>query len=293
MALIKSAGYDGLSELSTDTASRKPGKFFNVFICGELRKDEKTGTTQKPGTMQCTTAFTGGDFLINNQDEVWFIPLFIKKYWARYQTVKDNNGKDYERLIEFSWDEKAAKTSPDCKFEYVVAGYLWNTETKSIVKHPKALEENGIAEGDSVMVFFKCAKTRCGCGMDLLNRIADKAKALPPLSDNPEFERTVVAIRRFLIKTTIVIKPTAHRSVAVYDFVPTTLLGDKTVADIIEKANALTKDFEYQFNKVVRTGGTGGAKTEGSGLETFDGAASDNNQVSDVPDSSTNFEIDI
>ena len=249
MALINASSYSNLEGVSSNIIQKQPGKFFNVFITGKRRDG------QQPGTYQCQAGF-GGDYFVNNANEVYFIPLFIKRYWTKYQKAQNQQGETYDRLVGFGWKDGDNKPDSSCKYEYIIAGYLWDNENKAIVKHNKDLPDNDIKEGDNVLIYFRCKGIKCSSAFDFLSRCNDKAKGLVPLSDNPRFEQVVINPRRFLVKAGITSKDTQFGSTDSFDFYPTVVLSDDMVKKILEQADKLVKDFDYQFDKtdVVQMG---------------------------------------
>jgi hypothetical protein len=108
--------------------------------------------------------------------------------------------------------------------------------------------------------------------MKFIDHIADKAKDLPPLSDSPEFERTVVYPRRFICKIKVGTAQSNHGDKMVFEFEVAKQLPDKAVAQVMDSAMGLLPDFEKQFDKtaLVKTGGqASGEVPQGSDAPTF------------------------
>ena len=287
MALINADRFRKLAEVSSATGTRKPGKFFSVFICGEMREG------QNPGTYQCMKSFDSKEYFINNAQSVYFVPLYIKRYWTKYQDAVNQKGDKYQKLIGFGWKDGSQKPE-GAKVEYEIAGFLFDIEKKDFVKHPSDYPEAEIKAGDRVLVHFKCAGVKCGSAIDLLNRIAEKAKGLQPLCDNPEVEKNVISIRRFIIKAAITTRKTNFGNRMVFDFYPETVLGDKTVEAILDASEKLLPDFEYQFDKSEQVQ----SAEESAGSEKLIDQTSTTVDVDDVPSvdtpasSSSEFDID-
>lgn len=242
MALLNANDFGELAGVSASQTIRKPGKFFNVSICGKRRGD------QQPGTYQCPKSYDdkNTEYFVHNVNNVRFIPLYIKRFWTKYVKATSQQGQDYQKLIAFGWDEKTPKIE-GAKNEYIVAGYLM--DDKGIVKHNQDFDDRDIKKGDSVLIYFKCQGLKCGCAFDLVNRCTDAAAKLPPLSNNPNFEKSVVSIRRFIIDAGITSRDSAHGAFDVFDFKIFKQIPDETVINIIEQSKKFMTDFEYQFNK--------------------------------------------
>ena len=266
MALINTAGYENLAKMATVTEARKPGKFFNVNISGKRRGKINAGY------LQCAKAFDSDTYYILNESEVYFLPLYIKRYWVKYKKGKNNEGQDIDLMCAFGWEDNSKKPDTDCKYEYLIAGFLWDNTKNSIQKHSEDYEEAGISAGDPIMIYFRCKGTRCSCAFDLVRRINDKAKNLTPLSDNPTFEQAVVNPRRFLIKTTIESKNFDYNvggrkqssTVDIYNFEPIKTIPDENVQQLLEASNKYLNDFNEQFDKTatVSTNTTNSSSTD-------------------------------
>ena len=250
MALLNAEDFGELAGVSASQAVRKPGKFFNVNICGKRRGDNQ------PGTYQCPKSYddNNSEYFIHNGQSVNFIPLYIKRFWTKYEKATSQNGQEYNKLVAFGWDEKKQKIE-GAKTEYIVAGYLLNE--KGIVKHDKDMDDREIKAGDPVLIYFKCQGVKCGCAFDLINRCSEAAARLTPLSNNPTFEKNVVSIRRFAIQAGITSRDTSHGAFDVFDFKIAKQLPDATVGEIINKSKEFLTDFDYQFDKTesVQNGG--------------------------------------
>lgn len=247
MALINSANFAGLAEVSVSSVQNKrPGKFFNVFITGQSRPGQIVDRFQCP-----RGGFDADEYFVHNETEVLLIPLYVKRYWAKYSKATAQNGDVYDKLIAFGWKDNQPKLDAECKYEYLIAGYLWDVETNNIKKHTKDMPDYEIKQGDPVMIYFKCKGTRCSCAYDFLNRVNEEVKnrKLEPLSDNPSFEQQVINPRRFLIKVGTKYQQIQKRSVVIFDFVPEKPLPDELVAKIIDQSDKMLPEFEYQFDK--------------------------------------------
>lgn len=250
MALINASGYGELSKMTLSTKQqKKPGKFFPVSIAGKRRGKINAGY------YQCVRDDENEKFFILNESEVYFLPLYIKRYWVKYSKAKRADGSEYELPCAFGWEDNAKKPDDTCKYEYKVAGYLYDNEKGCIRKHEEDYEEAGIKADDPVMIYFLCKGTRCSCAYQLIKSISEKAKDLPPLSDNPTFEQNVVSPRRFLIKAGIQSRQFQfgpnHQtsSVDIFDFQLVKTIPDDNVQQLLEASNKWLKDFNEQFDK--------------------------------------------
>ena len=297
MALINASSFGNLAAVSVNANAVKiPVKFFNVSISGKRRGKINSGY------LQCPVGFSedgNGDFIILNADDVYFIPLYIKKYWAKYMKQQSKDGKDsYEVCCAFGWDEKSPKID-GAKTEYIIAGYLWDNVKKNIVKHEKDLEDNEIKAGEPVLIYFRCKGSKCNCAYELVKKVNDAAKNLNPLSDDATFEQNVINPRRFLIRTTITQKDSAYGPFDVFKFDVAQTLPDDLVMKILDAANnKFLKDFNKQFDKTEFVV----SKKEASDMESTaqsytKSAAVDHIDVPDVENVDSNpgddFNIDI
>ena len=251
MALINTAGYENLAKMATITETKKPGKFFNVNISGKRRGKINAGY------FQCAKSFDSDTYYLMNESEVYFLPLYIKRYWVKYKKGKSSSGQDIDLMCAFGWEDNSKKPDNECKYEYLIAGFLWDNTKNSIQKHQDDYEEAGIKAGDPILIYFRCKGTRCSCAFDLVRKINDKAKNLTPLSDNPTFEQAVVNPRRFLIKTTIESKNFDYNvggnkqssTVDIFVFEPVKTIPDENVQQLLEASNKYLFEFNEQFDK--------------------------------------------
>lgn len=247
MALLNVDKYKNLADMSAGASTRKPGKFFSVFICGEMRDN------QRPGTYQCMKNFDEGTYFINNANEVYFLPLYIKRYWAKYTETVSKTGTKYQKLVAFGWKDNVPKCD-GAKYEYAVTGYLYDPDKKQVMKHDADIPDAGIKAGDKVMVFFRCAGVKCGSGMDLINRLTEKEKSLPEKekivpTGTPADVTTLATQHHFLVKAGIGSRKTAFGNRMVFDFYPAAKLPDDIVQSLLDDMETLKPDFEYQFDK--------------------------------------------
>lgn len=247
MALITSSCYGSLSTVSVNmSAVKQPTKFFNTFISSDSRGK------MYGGLYHCPASFDDNNtkFFVLNKECVYFIPLYLKKYWAKYEQAKTKDGSTYDSCVEFGWDDKSKKPE-GAKVEYIIAGYLWDEENNTIVKHTEDMEDNNITAGEPVLIYFRCKGIKCNCAWELVKRVNEMAKNLTPLSDDPTFEQNVVNPRRFLIKASIgQTDPIHNRRFKVFNFVPEKKLPDELVAKIIDASNnKYLDDFNKQFDK--------------------------------------------
>lgn len=248
MALINSASFGALSEVSvTSGQAKKPGKFFNVFVTGQSRPGQIVDRYQcMAGNIDSTS-----EYFIHNAAEVFFIPLYIKRYWAKYARAQAANGDQYDKLVDFGWKDNVPKKDGECKYEYIIAGYLWDVDNNNIKRHSADMPDHEIKAGDPIMIYFKCKGTRCTCAYEYINRANEyvQTNKLEALSDNPAFEQQVINPRRFLVKAGTKYQQIQKRSVVIFDFIPERALPNDLVVKIIDQSNKMLDDFEYQFDK--------------------------------------------
>lgn len=247
MALINSSSFGNLADVSVSINNVKiPTKFFNVSISGKRRGK------MNQGYLQCPVKFDDGgtgDFFVLNADNVYFLPLYIKKYWAKYSKVTGKDGTTYDSLVDFGWKDNIEKPQ-GAKTEYIIAGILLDPSSKSVVTHQKDLEDNNIKAGDPVLIYFRCKGTKCNCAYEYVKRVNEAAKNLNPLSDNPVFEQSTINPRRFMIRASITQKESNYGPVDVFDFNIEKELSVDNVQKLLNWAqNTYMEDFDNQFDK--------------------------------------------
>ena len=245
MALLNSEAYGDLTKVSSGGSRRAPGKFFSIFICGDVRPG------QEYGKMQCMPSIDGGEYFIQNAANIYFISYFIKRYWEKTLSTKNKEGKDYSKLVGFGWGDDVQKIDDTCKYAYTIAGLALDSNTKKALLHPKDIEDAGIKKGDPILIHFKCAGMKFNGAMKFIDALANKAKSLPPLSNSPEFEKLVVTPKRFITTVSVAIAESQHGNKHVFQFVPETQLPDKAVEQVMNSAKGLMADFEKQFDKTA------------------------------------------
>jgi len=247
MALINAANFGKLSAISVSTAPAKtPVTFFNVFITGKPRGKMR-------GYMyQCPAAFTDSNdkFFVLNQDEVVFLPLYVRKYWAKYERKRFQDGNEGDVTVAFGWKEDAKKPE-GAKTEYLVAGYLCDEHGKT-VKHDCEIDGADIKVGDPVLVYFRCKGWKCDSAfkfLDACNKMVD-SMGLKPLSDDPTFEKAQINHHRFLVKATIEQKDSQYGPQSVFKFTPVQDLKEEMVERLLNDANNVYMDkFDKQFDR--------------------------------------------
>jgi len=283
---INSAAYGDLAKVSASASTRKPGKFFSVFITGEPRPE------QEMGKLQCMTKIEGGEYLIRNSTSIYFIPYFVKRVWEKYVKAPGKTG-EYDKLVAFGWDEDVPKIDDTCKFSYTIAGLLLDPGTKKAQVHSKDIEDAGIKLGDPVLIFYKCGGIKFNGAMKFIDAIATKAKGLPPLSDNPEFEKKVVAPRRFICKAEVGIESSDYGNKNVFQFEIGQTLPDKAVEQVMNSAMGLMPEFERQFNKTATAGATSNVKSGSSENPSFEEAPAPPPESQPSTEVGENFDLGI
>jgi hypothetical protein len=246
MALLNSEMYGELASVSSAASKRAPGKFFKVFITGKKRPGQQVGSMQAMYEIKddCTEA----DYLIHNSESVKFIPYFIKRFWEKNVAIKVG-GEDRNKLVAFGWGDDIPKQDDTCRYAYVIGGLLLNSDTNKAMIHSRDIEDAGIKKGDPVLIHFRCDGIKFTGAMNLINALSDKSKGLVPLSNNAEFERTVVTPRRFIVETKIGSAKSDYGDKDVFEFIPVVQLPDKAVEQVMNSAIGLKSDFEKQFDR--------------------------------------------
>ncbi len=240
MALLNTDTYGKLAGVSSGTQGRKPGKFFSVFITGEPREG------QDMGKLQVMKSIDSGVYLINNEEEIPFIPYFIKRYWEKFVASAGQNNESYDKLVGFGWDSK--KSDDAAKYCYSVAGVALGKDMKALT-HKEDYDDAGIKAGDPILVHFKCGGIRFNGAMNFLNEIDKHASKLAPLSDSPEFEKSTVYPRRFVCKASVTIASSNYGNKNVFKFDISKGLPDKAVQQVMDSSMSFYDDFIKQFNK--------------------------------------------
>ena len=259
MALLNSDNYGKLAGASSSVSIRAPGKFTSVFITGEPRPG------QKMGTFQSMYDFDGGKYIVNNSEEIYFIPYFIKRYWEKYVKSSGRNG-EFDKLVAFGWQDDVPKLDDQCKYSYIIAGLLLDPTTKKAITMPEDVANSDIKKGDPALIYFKCGGIKFQAAMTLIDTFNKKCKELKALSDNVDFERSVVTPRRFIVKTTVGVAQSQHGNKTTFTFEPVQMLPDKAVETVMTSAMGLLEDFEKQFDKTAFVK-SGGSSSSGSATE--------------------------
>jgi len=254
MSLLNASDYGKLGDVSSSQQKRTAGKFFPVFITGAARSG------QEIGKLQCMTDMENGKYLKQNEKEILFIPYFIKRYWVKHTETKNQQGQKYFKLVAFGWNEDVPKIDEECKYAYTIAGLLLDSNGQAM-KHSEDIEASRIKKGEPVLIYFSCQGIKFNGAMVFIDRIVEKAKDLPPLSDSPEFERTVVYPRRFICKVVVGTAKSNHGDKMVFDFTVAKQLPDKAVTQVMDSAMSLLPEFEKQFDKTAYIRGDGSSNS--------------------------------
>jgi len=229
MAMLNADKYSDLAKYS-QSASKRGGPFMSVFITGEPRDG------QQVGKMQVMSDFDSRTYVANNKDEVYFVVMFIKRFWEK---TEQRGGRDF--TLAFGWGDEPKVEG--AKYKYVVAGMLLD-ENKKFSKIPHPSDET-----KDCLVYFKCEGMKFQSAMDLLDMFSKKTEELPPLSDNPEFEKTVVTPRRYITKTTVSLADSKHGKKHIFKFEAFKKLPDEIVVKFMELSQKHSGEFEKQFNR--------------------------------------------
>jgi hypothetical protein len=234
--MLNANKYSGLANYSQN-APREAGLFLSTFITGEPREK------QDVGTLQVMTNFDKGEYLVNNKKEMYFVIMFIKKYWER---IENKGDRDY--VTAFGWNGED-KVDDTCKYKYLVAGLLLDPENgfKKMMRPDDPEKE--------ALIYFKCQGVKFQSAMDLLDKFAKKSDELTPLSDNIEFEKSVVTPRRFITKASVTTTSSNHGTKYTYAFEPFKKLSDEVVVKFMDKSVSYVDEFDRQFDKTNQVGG--------------------------------------
>jgi hypothetical protein len=256
MALIESKNFTDLkNNYSNESFRSRKQTFKNVYITGAVRDNEEVGK------MQVVKSWEGDspEFILNNQSEINFITMFIKKMRVKVE------GGEKERTTCFSYtgDAGAISTSgrtcptsaerantsfcKDCRFQMTIAGALLDEKMKP-VKDPET--------DKTVLIYFKNSGMKYMPAQEYIEKLQEKATELPPLSDDPDTEATLVTPRRFITKVKVGKKSSNYGQKLVFEYEPSVVLPDKAVVKILEDCKGYTKAFDEQFDasKYIKKG---------------------------------------
>lgn len=274
MPAINSSDYNELYGASSVTGSKEAGPFVTVFITGQPREGQTPGTLSSIYSKMWDQA---GDekYLVHNATAVHFIPMFIKK--IRKLVVKEN-GRDV--LKYFAWDPDAEPNYPEgAKVEFIFAGALLDENCKPV--------KDKLDPERTAFVAFRNNGQKCGGAIDYLNALNKAGEGVEPLSDDPNFETTVVLPRRFICKATMAVgqKNSHGNTPYVFKYEVGGQVPDKSVLGIMEKSKKWLEPFETQYNLTsqVKAGASqASVSTEGKENVTFD--TLDGETSGDTPD---------
>ncbi len=236
MAQIDSQQYGELADYSIATRSGG-GPFTKVFITGISREN------QTAGLMQAAIDLENQQYLLNEKQQVFFIPLFLKKV-AR-KLVSDGNRVQQEY---FSWDPDNDPNMPEgTKQEYIFAGVLLDDQLKP------APDPDG--EDHSALIYFQNNGIKMSSAIDFIDKIRQTGSGMNQLSDNEEFEYSVVTPRRFIIKTTVGTRSSNYGEKYVFEYelykqLPDDLVvGSDQKEGIMQQSKKWVKPFRKQFDE--------------------------------------------
>lgn len=285
MALINSGEYSALGDYSgMGSSNRGPSKFKNLYITGAKRAGEEIGKLQLVKRLDDGT----NEFISKNKDSIKVIIMYLKKMRAMYKKVKEQ-----DQLICFSYSGEEGSVSSsgrkcpasrerengwcnDCRMQCVAAGMVLDTKGA-----PLKIDDKETGEESNVYFYTRNAGTKFGSIIKFEKSLTDKAKDLPMISDNEDFEKTSVLPRRFVVEITVDYESTAHGDKAVYKYTPISKLKDETVLKILDECNKTIKEFDSQFDSskyMKSSAGTGTTDREG-GVKFDDEAGSEKEDV--------------
>lgn len=235
MSLINSEDYSDISGASNNTYKKIAKRFTNIFITGEMRDN------QSIGKMQCMSDFDNEKYILNNVDQVNFLPLYVKRIWEKHEDVP---GQKWSKLVAFSWDPNRPKIDDKCKFSYIIAGCLLDENMKTM-EWQEDQPDNGIKKGDKILIYFKCSGTKYGNAMKFENDIEEKCRTLQPLSTDPAFERDKIYARRHVCKAKIGTVDTSHGKKMVFEF----SLDKELPVEMVKKVLDFVKEFDSKFDE--------------------------------------------
>jgi len=274
MSILNSENYNGLAGYS-QSAPKEAGPFLSVFITGEPRDG------QDVGKMQVMANFDNKLYVENNKDELCFVIMFIKKYWEKTEYKGDR-----DHTVAFGWNDEP-KIDDQCRYKYLVAGLLLDPDNK----YAKKMRPDDPTK--ETVIYFKCQGTKFAAAMNLITAFDKKCDELTPLSDNVDFEKSVVTPRRFITKAKVTTTDSAHGKKYTYDFEPFKKLADEVVVKFMDKSVEYVPEFDKQFDKTSSvSGGNSSAPAGIAGVNpSFEGEEAEANDTPAGEDADFNLDI--
>lgn len=233
---IDAGKYGSLGDMSDGSYEQKEQTFKTVFITGQPREN------QTPGTMACMVDFDANKYLFSKRDTLYIIPLYVKKICEAYRKMP---GKDYDKLVYFSWNGVKPEDNPDAKVGYIIAGMLLDENKKAV----KIDDPENEGKKIQAVVALKCNGIKVGGVIQYLNDLNKKNSELEPLSNDPQFNRNVIAPRRFITKVTVTTADSSHGKKYVFKIVPEQSLPKESVLEIMNMSTQYSEKFVTQFNR--------------------------------------------
>jgi hypothetical protein len=274
--MLNADKYGELNKYS-QSGPKEPGPFLSTFITGEPRDG------QDVGKLQVMTDFDKKQYLVNNKSEMYFVIMFIKKYWERVVRKGDR-----DHTTGFGWNGED-KLDDTCKFKYIIAGLLLDPENKfAKMKRTDDPEKEAL-------IYFKCAGVKFSSAMELTTAFAKKSEELTPLSDNMEFEKSVVTPRRYITKATVTTCDSNHGTKYTYKFEPAKKLADEVTVKFMDKSMETVKEFDKQFDKTALIAGGNSQQAAPSGIAGVNPSFEDeaNNGGDTLAGDDADFQLDL
>jgi len=255
MPMIDANDYQDLNQYSnTGSSPKEKGPFTKIFISGEQREDQNVRKMHAIYSELWDSDDLDKKYLIRNKEVVNFVIMFIKKVRVKKERVGNNN---YDTITYFSWDPDNESFPEGAKCEYIFAGVLLDENYKTVQETQLKEDE----EPRGAFVYFLNVGIKVGPAVEFLGKLADAAKDLEPLSNDENFEKTVVTPRRFITQVKIGFRPSGYGNKDVFEYDTIKKLPDAAVGGengIMKKCQKWSEIFEKQFH-VKSNSGTGGS----------------------------------
>ncbi len=234
MSLLNSSTYKSIAGYGLSSSSNRPQIFKKVFISDQQRMFQEPRKLQSIADWNAKTAEE--KFVFLNKDIIHVIPIFLKQITEGYELRNKNNTLTY-----FNWNPTSDENRPPhARCTYIFACAAFDENMRPI---PRPGDPSKPA-----LVYFKPTGVKMNNMIQYLNGIQDRVKDLPPLSDNPDFEKSEVSFRRFMVKVSLGSADTSHGPKQVFVFDPVKEIKSETVKSILDQCASMKDEFDKQFN---------------------------------------------
>jgi len=233
MALLNASSNQSLADYGVNTGVDRPNLFKKVFIASQPREG------QEVGKFHCYYAFQG-DYVLNNESEINFIPLIMKQVREGYKETGQGPNRQ-RKLVYFSWMPHQDNEYPDfSRLAVILAGVYLDKNMKPV--------PNKEEDGKSAMIYFKCEGVKMGSYIDFSRKVAEVTSKMEPISDDSNYEQAVIAWRRHIVTASVGTGQTQYGTRYVFNFNLKQQIPDKQVVAFMEQSEKLLEPFKQQFD---------------------------------------------